>query len=132
MLAGASGDGPGAAGAAAMSGGIPGMGPPSVAPAWWWWLLVGLATALLLWLVPRIDIALQLDLSIIFILALLALSMSFLWGYVGILSFGQTAFFGLGGYAYAVLALNFDDHHLAGARRAPPADGCSPPCSATS
>ena len=34
--------------------------------------------------------------------------MSFLWGYVGILSFGQTAFFGLGGYAYAVLALNLD------------------------
>ena len=95
-------------GAPAMIAGIPGMAPPSAAPAWWWWLLVGLATAVLLWLVPRIDIALQLDLSIILILALLALSMSFLWGYVGILSFGQTAFFGLGGYAYAILALNFD------------------------
>jgi ABC-type branched-subunit amino acid transport system permease subunit len=91
-----------------MIAGVPGMAPPSVAPAWWWWLLVGIGTAVLLWLPPRIDIALQLDLSIIFILALLALSMSFLWGYVGILSFGQTAFFGLGGYAYAVLALNFD------------------------
>ena len=91
-----------------MNAGIPGIAPPSAPPAWWWWLLVGLATTVLLWLVPRIDIALQLDLSIIFILALLALSMSFLWGYVGILSFGQTAFFGLGGYAYAVLALNFD------------------------
>jgi len=32
--------------------------------------------------------------------------MGFLWGYGGILSFGQTAFFGLGGYGYAVLALN--------------------------
>jgi ABC-type branched-subunit amino acid transport system permease subunit len=87
---------------------IPGMTPPSVAPPWWWWLAVALATAFLLWLTPRIDIARQLDLAIICILALLALSMSFLWGYVGILSFGQTAFFGLGGYAYAVLALNFD------------------------
>jgi branched-chain amino acid transport system permease protein len=84
------------------------MAPPSSVPAWWWWLLVGLGAAALLWLPPRIDIALQLDLSIILILALLALSMSFLWGYVGILSFGQTAFFGLGGYTYAVLALNFD------------------------
>ncbi len=81
---------------------------PSAAPAWWWWLWVAAATAGLLWLVPRIDIALQLDLAIILILALLALSMSFLWGYVGMLSFGQTAFFGLGGYAYAILALNLD------------------------
>jgi ABC-type branched-subunit amino acid transport system permease subunit len=85
-----------------------GMTPPSVAPRWWWWLAVASATAFLLWLTPRIDIARQIDLAIIFILALLALSMSFLWGYVGMLSFGQTAFFGLGGYAYAVLALNFD------------------------
>jgi ABC-type branched-subunit amino acid transport system permease subunit len=99
---------PASVGAAAVIAGVPGMAPPSAAPAWWWWLLVGLAAAVLLWLVPRIDIALQLDLSIILILALLALSMSFLWGYVGIVSFGQTAFFGLGGYAYAVLALNFD------------------------
>ena len=66
-----------------------------------------------LWCAVLLDIALQLDLSIIFILALLALSMSFLWGYAGMLSFGQTAFFGLGGYAYAVLALNFGTTHLA-------------------
>ncbi len=85
-----------------------GAAAPSAAPAWWWWLAVALAAAGLLALVPRLDIAQQLDLSIILILSLLALSMSFLWGYVGILSFGQTAYFGLGGYAYAVLALNFD------------------------
>jgi len=108
IRAGPGGKAPAPVGASAMIAGIPGVAPPSAAPAWRWWLLVGLATAVLLWLPPRIDIALQLDLSIIFILALLALSMSFLWGYVGILSFGQTAFFGLGGYAYAVLALNFD------------------------
>ena len=80
---------------------------------------------------PRIDIALQLDLAIILILALLALSMSFLWGYVGMLSFGQTAFFGLGGYAYAVLALNLD---ATTCRRSPRSWSrcCSPRCSATS
>jgi ABC-type branched-subunit amino acid transport system permease subunit len=71
------------------------------------WPLGAVAAAAFLWWLPeRIDIAWQLDLSVILILALLALSMGFLWGFAGVLSFGQTAFFGLGGYAYAVLALN--------------------------
>ena len=42
-------------------------------------------------------------------LSVLALSLAFIWGFGGILSFGQAAFFGLGGYAYAVAALNFGD-----------------------
>jgi branched-chain amino acid transport system permease protein len=75
-------------------------------PKAWWWVLVALIGALLIALPYFVDIALQLDLSIIFVFALLALSMSFLWGYAGILSFGQTIFFGLGGYSYAILALN--------------------------
>ncbi|MCX5590962.1 branched-chain amino acid ABC transporter permease [Alcaligenes endophyticus] len=52
------------------------------------------------------DIAVVLDLSVALILGLLALSMGLLWGYVGILSFGQTIFFGLAGYSYALLAMN--------------------------
>lgn len=39
-------------------------------------------------------------------LAILALSLALVWGYGGILCFGQTAFFGLGAYAYAVAATN--------------------------
>jgi branched-chain amino acid transport system permease protein len=35
-----------------------------------------------------------------------ALSLDFLWGRGGIFSFGQTALFGIGGYAYAIIALN--------------------------
>lgn len=42
-------------------------------------------------------------------MAVLALSLAFIWGFGGILSFGQTAFFGLGAYAYAVAAINFQD-----------------------
>lgn len=42
-------------------------------------------------------------------LSLLALSLGLVWGFGGILCFGQTTFFGLGGYAYAVAALNFGD-----------------------
>ena len=38
---------------------------------------------------------------------MLALSLALVWGYGGILCFGQTAFFGLGAYAYTVAAINF-------------------------
>lgn len=73
--------------------------------AWWWGVVVLIAVAIVA--LPYYgDMALQLDLSIIFVFAMLALSMGFLWGYAGILSFGQTIFFGLGGYAYAIIALN--------------------------
>lgn len=36
----------------------------------------------------------------------LGLSVCILWGYTGVFSFGQTAFFGLAGYAYGVVAIN--------------------------
>ena len=36
----------------------------------------------------------------------LSLSLCLIWGFSGILSFGQTAFFGMGGYFYGVLTLN--------------------------
>ena len=62
-------------------------------PPWLWWVFV-VAVAVGLVAMPYFtDVSLQLDLSIVFVLALLALSMGFLWGYVGILSFGQTIFF---------------------------------------
>jgi ABC-type uncharacterized transport system ATPase subunit/ABC-type branched-subunit amino acid transport system permease subunit len=41
---------------------------------------------------------------------LLALSFTFIWGHGGIFSFGQAAFFGLGGYAYSVTAINLLPH----------------------
>ena len=42
-------------------------------------------------------------------MAVFALSQGFVWGYGGIMSFGQAAFLGLGGYAYAVAAMNMGD-----------------------
>ncbi|TAM87418.1 MAG: ABC transporter permease [Candidimonas sp.] len=39
----------------------------------------------------------------------MALGLCLMWGYGGILSFGQTAFFGLAGYAYSIITLNFGD-----------------------
>jgi branched-chain amino acid transport system permease protein len=41
---------------------------------------------------------------------LLALSFTFIWGHGGIFSFGQAAFFGIGGYAYSVVAINLLPH----------------------
>ena len=40
---------------------------------------------------------------------ILALSMGFIWGYGGIMCFGQSMFFGLGGYAYAIAVGNFGE-----------------------
>ncbi|MBA8775274.1 ABC transporter permease, partial [Staphylococcus schleiferi subsp. coagulans] len=37
----------------------------------------------------------------------MALGLSVIWGYCGALSFGQTAFFGIAGYGYGILTINF-------------------------
>jgi ABC-type branched-subunit amino acid transport system permease subunit len=39
-------------------------------------------------------------------ISLMALSLAMIWGKAGILSFGQTAFFGIGGYLYGIYTLN--------------------------
>lgn len=41
-----------------------------------------------------------------FALAFLGLSLCFIWGYAGILSFGQVAFFGIAAYAFGVIGIN--------------------------
>ncbi len=42
------------------------------------------------------------------ILALFALSFDLVWGYAGIMSFGQALFFGSAGYGVALLARDLD------------------------
>ncbi len=41
----------------------------------------------------------------------MALGLGLIWGYGGALSFGQTAFFGVAGYAYGVIAINLGVAH---------------------
>ena len=45
--------------------------------------------------------------------SILALSLALIWGYAGILSFGQAGFFGIGGYVYAIAALNLGSTSIA-------------------
>lgn len=54
-----------------------------------------------------------LQLTVFAAMCILALSLGFVWGYGGILCFGQSAFFGLGAYAYAVTAINAGESTLA-------------------
>lgn len=44
------------------------------------------------------------------LLGILALSLTLTWGKAGILSLGQGAFFGIGGYTYGIVAINFVEH----------------------
>jgi urea transport system permease protein len=47
--------------------------------------------------------------TILLIWALFALSLGLMWGYAGILSFGHSAYFGLGAYTYAIASVNIGE-----------------------
>ncbi|MGD9863965.1 MAG: urea ABC transporter [Pseudodonghicola sp.] len=46
------------------------------------------------------------------VLSVYALSLAYIWGFGGILSFGQAAFFGLGAYTFAVASINMGETTL--------------------
>jgi urea ABC transporter permease protein UrtC len=62
--------------------------------------------ALLIGLPLTFDLYTLLQLTLFAIFGILALSLAFIWGYGGILCFGQSAFFGLGAYTYAVAVID--------------------------
>lgn len=45
--------------------------------------------------------------SLFLVYAFLGLSLSVVWGYTGVLSFGQVVFFGVAGYTFGVVSVNF-------------------------
>jgi len=53
-----------------------------------------------------------LEITLYAVLAILSLSLAFVWGYGGVLCFGHSAFFGLGAYTYAVAAINIGESTL--------------------
>lgn len=72
-------------------------------------LVLSLGAVLLLVLPAVLDDYMLLELAVYLVMAILSLSLALIWGYGGILCFGQSAFFGLGSYAYALAALNMTD-----------------------
>ncbi|OUR79642.1 branched-chain amino acid ABC transporter permease [Alphaproteobacteria bacterium 46_93_T64] len=48
-------------------------------------------------------------LTLLVVYGMLGLSLGLIWGYGGILCFGQAAFFGLGAYSYAIAAINIGE-----------------------
>jgi len=73
-------------------------------------VVAGVAALLAIILVPSIfDEYEVLQMMIYVILAILALSLAFIWGFGGILSFGHAVFFGLGAYSYSIAAINFGE-----------------------
>ncbi len=51
-------------------------------------------------------------LSVLIIYGILGLSLGLIWGFGGILCFGQAAFYGLGAYSYAISAINIGESSL--------------------
>ena len=49
------------------------------------------------------------NLTAYIVMSILALSLALVWGFGGILCFGQSAFFGLGGYAYVIGLIDLGD-----------------------
>lgn len=77
---------------------------PSIGQLRWGWFLAATAVALI-WPVfgdPHTP-------TVLLVWALFALSLGLLWGYAGLLSFGHSAYFGLGAYVYAVAVINIGE-----------------------
>jgi ABC-type branched-subunit amino acid transport system permease subunit len=73
-------------------------------------ILVGiLGLAALFGLPYWLELSALLDTTVYVIMAILALSLALVWGYGGILCFGQSAFFGLGAYVYAIAMFNMGE-----------------------
>jgi branched-chain amino acid transport system permease protein len=71
-------------------------------------VLVTLAlSVVLVWLLP--GFISTYTLTILLIYGMLGFSLGLIWGFGGILCFGQAAFFGLGSYTYAIAAINIGE-----------------------
>ena len=73
-------------------------------------IAIGVLT--LIFLPTFIDDFTLIEVTIYLVMAILAMSLGFIWGFGGILCFGQAAFFGLGAYTYAITVVNLGDSTL--------------------
>ena len=73
------------------------------------WAMLGLGVILVFGVPHLVEPFALIDLTLFISMAILSLSLAFVWGFGGILCFGQSAFFGLGAYTYAVAVINMGD-----------------------
>lgn len=73
------------------------------------WLMIGLGLVATFGLPVWYGLFEIMQITQYVVLGVFALSLAYIWGFGGILSFGQSAFFGLGGYTFAVAAINMGD-----------------------
>ena len=87
------------------------VGPQEMGRTWSFWvgflIVIGAGAAAPEYL-SRFDL---LNVSNFLTSVFLGLSLCLIWGFCGILSLGQAAFLGLGGYAYGVAGINFIESH---------------------
>lgn len=75
----------------------------------WTFLHAAIGVAFMLLAPMTLQLFTIINLTTAIALAVLALSLALVWGFSGILCFGQVAFFGVGAYAYTIAAINFGD-----------------------
>ena len=64
----------------------------------------------LVFVLPAIaEVFVLFELTIFIVMSILALSLALVWGFGGILCFGQSTFFGIGAYTYAVAVVNIGE-----------------------
>lgn len=72
-------------------------------------LSLAIGLVLLVGLPGVLDDYTLIEVTIYAVMSILGVSLAFIWGFGGILCFGQAAFFGLGAYVYAIAVMNMGD-----------------------
>ena len=70
------------------------------------YVMVSIGLLIMIFLPIMMDMFAIMQITQYVVLSVYALSLAYIWGYGGILSFGQSCFFGLGEYKFAVASIN--------------------------
>ena len=87
-------------------------GPQTLGGGRLFWAVFGVIVAVAALIPQFVNAFVVSNLAYFLLWVFMALGLSLIWGYAGILSFGQTAFFGLAGYTYGVISVNLGDAGL--------------------
>lgn len=81
-------------------------GPEDIGRTWWFWLGFSALVAFTFYYANLITEFEASNIAYYLSNVPMALGLSLLWGYCGVLSFGQVAYFGIAGYLYGIIAGN--------------------------